>query len=75
MFIYTRPPVDFYIRSFIKGKRCLDVREADTEPGAKVILNDCGSIWEDHQTWYEDKYGYIHSRLNDMVMDTIGKDA
>jgi len=58
----------FFIKSQMNGK-VMDVEEASTDAGTKVIMYDQNSDAPDNQLFYEDKYGMIHSKLNDFVLD------
>jgi len=62
------PPAFCYIISKMDGK-VLDVRDADMNPGAKVICWGRHDSEQDNQLWYEDKYGNIRSKMNDFVID------
>ena len=52
--------------------KVMDVEGADTEAGTKVIMYDKNDSAPDNQLWYEDKYGVIHSKLNDFALDFEG---
>jgi len=58
----------FYIKSQMHGK-VMDVEGGSTNPGTKVIMYDQNSDAPDNQLFYEDKYGAIHSKLNDFALD------
>ena len=62
------PPVFMYIISRVDGK-VIDVRDADTSPGAKTITWGRHDNQQDNQLWYEDKYGNIRCKMNDFVID------
>lgn len=67
-FVYL-PPIFCFIVSQMHGKT-MDVRDNDTSPGTRVVMY---KLWEtpaDNQLWYEDKYGYIKSKMTGMVFDT-----
>ena len=59
----------FYIASEMNNK-VMVVKKADPKPSTHVIM------WERHpdpapnQLWWEDEFGNLHSKLNDMVLDT-----
>jgi len=61
-------PIMCYIRSVYMEDRVIDVEDADADAGTKVQLNKQDDV--DKQKWWEDKYGIIHTALNDMVFDT-----
>lgn len=63
------PAAPCRIVSVASGK-VLDVRDGNADPGEKVILWDMHDDVQDNQLFYEDKYGFIHSKLNDFVFDT-----
>lgn len=63
-----QPAQFFYIRSRLSDK-VLDVRGADSSPGAEIITYDQGGGNADNQLWYEDRYGVIRSKMNDFAMD------
>ena len=65
-------PRFFFLRSAMNGK-VVDIRGGSADPGAKVIMYEQGDGYSDNQLWYEDKYGVIRSKLNDLVMDSSGK--
>jgi len=67
-FEYTAPRF-FFLRSAMNGK-VVDIRGGSADPGAKVIMYEQGDGYSDNQLWYEDKYGVIRSKLNDLVMDS-----
>jgi len=58
----------FYIRSKMHGK-VMDVEGARTDPGTKVVMYDQHESPQDNQLFYEDKYGSIHTKLNDFALD------
>lgn len=43
------------------------------DPGTKVLMWKKKDNDNDNQLFYEDKYGYIHSKLNGFVFDSAGK--
>ena len=58
--------------------KCIDVAMNDEgEVGSRVIIYEKKDQFHrdgnDNQLWYEDKYGIIHSKIKDMVIDTSGK--
>ena len=53
----------------------IDVRDADSAPGAKTITWGRHDSEQDNQLWYEDKYGNIRSKMNDFVIDNTGKQS
>ena len=55
--------------SQMNGK-VLDIREDDTQPGAKVIMYDRKVKDADNQLWFEDERGNLRSRLNGLILDT-----
>ena len=55
--------------------KCIDVAMNDEgEVGSRVIIYEKKDQFHrdgnDNQLWYEDKYGIIHSKIKDMVIDT-----
>lgn len=67
-----RSPEYFYITSHLNGM-CLDVDDADPTEGTRVAMWPKYDEPRDNQLWYEDRYGYLRSKLNDMVIDTKGQ--
>ena len=64
-----RPPRYFYIRSQMNG--CvLDVEGGDEGSGSDVITYDHNE--QDNQQWYQDRRGFIRSKINDLIWDTSG---
>ena len=53
--------------------QCLDVWKASTDEGAKIVTWPQKDEVEDNQLWYEDEYGYIRSKLSNMVIDGSSK--
>ena len=53
------------------NEKCLDVQGGNIEPGTKVIM------WEKHggdnQQWYEDKYGVVRTKVDDLALDLLSK--
>ena len=66
-----RPARYFYIRSEMHGQ-CVTVRNACPDPDTEIVMWD-KEEGEDHQLWYEDKYGVIRSKLTDFVLDSSSK--
>jgi len=61
-----------YIKPHSDPKLVVDVRGADSKPGAKVILyTDKGDL-ADNQLWYEDERGVVRSKMNGFAVDTSG---
>ena len=71
-FCFIRPVQYFQIISRLNGLS-LDIYKADPTEGTKVITWTKFEPPEDWQTWYEDRYGYIRSKLNNMVLDASGE--
>ena len=71
-FYFIRPAEYFQIISRLNGLS-LDIYKADPTEGTKVITWTKFEPPEDWQTWYEDRYGYIRSKLNNMVLDASGE--
>jgi hypothetical protein len=63
-----QPARYFYLVSELNGK-VLDVEGADSSPGTKVIMWSRKEDAEDNQLWYEDKRGYVRSKINDFFLD------
>jgi hypothetical protein len=64
------PPKDCYIVSKMHGK-VIDVSKGCRDAGTKIVMwNKKDPEDNDNQIWYEDKYGYIHSKLNGFVFDS-----
>ena len=60
------------VRPQSETKLVLDVRGADSKPGAKVILfADKGDL-ADNQLWYEDDRGVVRSKMNGFAIDSSG---
>jgi len=62
--------------AFIKNEesgKVFDVRGGDASPGTKVVMYEFNG--QENQVWYEDRWGCIHSKLNDFVIDTNDGDA
>ncbi|ELT94404.1 hypothetical protein CAPTEDRAFT_173258 [Capitella teleta] len=66
-----QPTQYFYIKSKMHGK-VLDINEGNPAPGAELIVWDKNEGATDNQLWYEDRHGYIRSKLNGLVIDTTG---
>lgn len=64
-FSYVEPQY-FMIVSDMNDK-CLDVKGGSVEPGTHVVM------WEKHggdnQLWYEDKYGVVRTKVDDLALD------
>ena len=73
LFLFFRQPEYFFIKSALHGK-VMDIWENNPDEGAKVTMFPKKDTEDDNQMWYEDRYGYIRSRLNDMVLDGSGTD-
>ena len=52
--------------------RVMDVKEGSMDPGTKVLMWKRKDSDNDNQLFWEDKYGYIHSKLNGFVFDSAG---
>ncbi len=63
----------FYIISPDCDDKVMDVEDAETKVGSKVIVHDRNDEQTDNQLWYEDKEGYIRSKLNDFLLTEEGK--
>lgn len=62
-----QPPQYFVIVSKMNGK-VIDVKDSDTSAGAKLITYD--RTEEDNQLFYQDKNGYIRSKMNDYIFES-----
>ena len=72
---YTRRPRQyFFLKSKMHGK-VLDINGGDASPGASIIVWEQKDSSSDNQLWYEDRHGYLHSKLNDLVMDSSGESS
>jgi len=67
--IEYQEPFYFYIKSQMHGK-VIDVDDGCPDPGTKVIMYGKKDDLEDNQIFYQDKYGIIHSKLNDFSLDS-----
>ena len=67
-----RPAEYFHIISHLNGL-CLDVYKADPTEGTQVVMWSKADETQEHQLWYEDRYGYIRSKLNNMILDASSK--
>lgn len=61
-------PKRCYIASQMHGK-VLDVEGCDTSSGTRAVMYEKQDPMQDNQLWWEDRYGVIHSCLNDMAID------
>jgi len=59
---------EFQLASDMHGK-VLDVRGANKDPGANVIVYSKNSPPSKNQLWYSDHQGFIRSSLNDFALD------
>ncbi len=71
-FICSRPPKYFFIKSEMHG-RVVDVDRGARDAGTKVCMWKRRDEDNENQLFWEDKYGNIRSKLNDMVLDTTGE--
>ena len=70
--VHCSSPFYMYIKPQSDPKLVVDVRGADSKPGAKVILyTDKGDL-ADNQLWYEDERGVVRSKMNGFAVDTSG---
>ncbi len=53
--------------------RVVDVDRGGTDAGTKVCMWKQKEEENENQLFWEDKYGNIRSKLNDMVLDTTGE--
>ncbi len=53
--------------------KVVDVEKGSRNAGAKVCMWKKREQDNDNQIFWEDKYGNIRSKLNNMVLDTTGK--
>lgn len=65
------PAEYFFLVSRMHGK-VLDVYAACCDDGARVCIWEKKEVPEDNQLWYEDKHGYLRSKLSHMVLDAAG---
>ncbi|ELU13756.1 hypothetical protein CAPTEDRAFT_150733 [Capitella teleta] len=63
------PPQYCYIVSKMNG-RVIDVKNGSMDPGTKIVMWSKKDGDNDNQHWYEDKYGYIHAKINGFVFDS-----
>ena len=52
--------------------KVLDIQGGDSGDGANVITYDQKDDQSDNQLWYQDRYGFIRSKLNDFAFDNSG---
>jgi len=65
----------FRIVSRLNEDKVLDVRGADADEGAEVIIYDRNDDLTDNQLWFCDRTGLIRSKLNRFVMDASDGDV
>ena len=64
---------EFQLASEMHGK-VLDVRGANKDPGAHVIVYSKHSPPTKNQLWYTDQQGFMRSALNDFALDASQSD-
>jgi hypothetical protein len=52
--------------------KVIDVDKGKMDPGTKLCMWNRKDMDNDNQLWYEDKYGYIHAKINGYVFDNSG---
>lgn len=67
-----RPALFFYIKLKSNPNLVVDVKGDDKNAGAKVILYESKGNMADNQLWYEDKQGFLRSKINEFTMDLTG---
>lgn len=65
---YT-PKIYFFIKSKMHGK-VIDIEACNPDPGTNVLMWAQKDEDNDNQLWYEDRHGYIRSKLNDLILDS-----
>lgn len=67
------PALFFYIKLKSNPNLVVDVKGDDKNAGAKVILYESKGNMADNQLWYEDKQGFLRSKINEFTMDLTDK--
>ena len=50
----------------------MDIKGGDDDEEARIILYKQRDEDNDNQLWYEDRNGFIRSKMSDFVFDTFG---
>ena len=53
--------------------KVMDIAGNNPEEDASVQMYHQKDSADDNQLWYEDRYGYVRSKLSDMVLDASGE--
>jgi hypothetical protein len=69
--VFARP--QYFMLRGEKSGRVIDIESSNRAAGAKICLWDANG--GDNQLWYEDRNGYIRSKLNDFVFDGYSSDV
>ena len=52
--------------------KVIDVKAAKEDPGTKIVMYKKWDDVRDNQLFWEDKYGYLRSKLTGFAIDTTG---
>ena len=66
-----RDPEYCFIKSEANEK-VMDIKGGDDDEEARIILYKQRDEDNDNQLWYEDRNGFIRSKISDFVFDTFG---